>query len=71
MLEGGDEPLYIARRLIRFASEDIGMADPFALVQANAAFQVCAHTPIGSNWFVLMSNTCQPTYTGMSFNRYA
>ena len=31
--EGGDDPLYIARRLIRFASEDIGLADPHALVQ--------------------------------------
>jgi putative ATPase len=37
MLDGGEEPLYIARRLVRFAVEDIGMADPNALVQANAA----------------------------------
>ncbi len=37
MLEGGAEPLYIARRLVRFASEDIGLADPQALVQAIAA----------------------------------
>jgi len=37
MLESGDDPLYIARRLIRFASEDIGLADPNALVQAIAA----------------------------------
>ncbi len=37
MLEGGADPLYIARRLIRFASEDIGLADPNALVQAIAA----------------------------------
>ena len=34
MLESGEDPLYIARRLIRFASEDIGVADPHALVQA-------------------------------------
>jgi putative ATPase len=34
MLESGEDPLYIARRLVRFASEDIGMADPQALVQA-------------------------------------
>ena len=34
MLEGGDDPLYISRRLIRFSVEDIGMADPQALVQA-------------------------------------
>lgn len=39
MLEAGEEPLYVARRLVRFASEDIGLADPQALVQANAAFQ--------------------------------
>jgi putative ATPase len=37
MLESGDDPLYIARRLIRFASEDIGLSDPNALVQAIAA----------------------------------
>lgn len=37
MLEGGEDPLYIARRLVRFASEDIGLADPQALVQAIAA----------------------------------
>lgn len=37
MLDGGENPLYIARRLVRFAVEDIGMADPNALVQANAA----------------------------------
>ncbi len=39
MLEGGEDPRYIARRLIRFSSEDIGLADPQALVQAIAAFQ--------------------------------
>ena len=37
MLEGGETPLYIARRLVRFASEDVGLADPQALVQALAA----------------------------------
>jgi len=39
MLEAGEDPLYIARRLVRFASEDIGMADPQALVVAIAAQQ--------------------------------
>jgi len=39
MLEGGEDPLFIARRLIRFASEDIGMADPNALIIAVAAMQ--------------------------------
>ncbi len=38
MLAGGEHPRYIARRLVRFASEDIGLADPNALVQALAAW---------------------------------
>ena len=38
MLEAGEDPLYIARRLIRFASEDIGLANPSALPQAIAAY---------------------------------
>ncbi len=41
MLQGGEEPLYIARRLIRFASEDIGMTDSQALQVAVAAYQAC------------------------------
>ncbi len=39
MLEAGEDPLYIARRLVRFASEDVGMADPQALVIAMAVQQ--------------------------------
>jgi putative ATPase len=42
MLEAGEDPLYIARRLVRFASEDVGNADPQALVVAVAA-QQAAH----------------------------
>lgn len=41
MLDGGEEPLYIARRLVRFASEDVGMADSQALQVAVAAYQAC------------------------------
>jgi putative ATPase len=41
MLEGGEDPLYVARRVVRFASEDIGLADPNALPQAVAAYQAC------------------------------
>ena len=41
MLEGGEDPLYIARRLIRFASEDVGMADSRALQIAVTAYQAC------------------------------
>ena len=39
MIEGGEDPLYIARRLVRFASEDVGLADPHALTLAMAAQQ--------------------------------
>ncbi len=39
MLEAGEDPLYVARRLVRFASEDVGMADPRALMVAVAAQQ--------------------------------
>jgi len=41
MLEGGEEPLYIARRLVRLASEDVGLADPLALNQAVSCYQSC------------------------------
>ncbi len=41
MLEAGEDPLYIARRIVRFASEDIGLANSRALEQAVAAYQAC------------------------------
>ncbi len=41
MLMAGDDPLYIARRLVRFSSEDIGNADPNALVLATSVFDAC------------------------------
>lgn len=41
MLEAGEDPLYVARRLIRFASEDVGMADSRALEITTAAYQAC------------------------------
>jgi len=41
MLDGGEDPLYIARRLVRFASEDVGMADSQALQVTVAAYQAC------------------------------
>jgi len=43
MLESGEDPLYVARRLTRFASEDVGLADPKALEQAVACYQACHH----------------------------
>lgn len=46
MLEGGEDPLYIGRRLIRFASEDIGLADPNALTQTLSGVQ--AYERLGS-----------------------
>lgn len=41
MLDGGEDPLYIARRLVRFASEDVGMADSNALSVAVSVYQAC------------------------------
>ena len=41
MLEAGEDPLYVARRITRFASEDVGLADPRALEMAVAAYQAC------------------------------
>ncbi|MFA4999553.1 MAG: replication-associated recombination protein A [Parcubacteria group bacterium] len=43
MLEAGEDPLYIARRIIRFASEDIGIANPAALTQAVSAYAACQY----------------------------
>ncbi len=41
MLEAGEDPLYVARRIVRFASEDVGLADPRALEMCVAAYQAC------------------------------
>lgn len=41
LVESGEDPLFIARRMVIFASEDIGLAQPTALVVANAVFQSC------------------------------
>ncbi len=41
MLEAGEDPLYVARRVIRFASEDVGIADPIALQLAVSAYDAC------------------------------
>ena len=41
LLEAGEDPLYVARRMIRFASEDIGIANNSALLLANAAYEAC------------------------------
>ncbi len=41
MVQSGEDPLFIARRMVVFASEDIGMANPNALLLANQVFQAC------------------------------
>ncbi len=41
MVDSGEDPLFIARRMVVFASEDIGLAQPTALVVANAVFEAC------------------------------
>jgi len=44
MIEAGEDPLYIARRLIRFSSEDVGLANNSALMLANAVYEACQKT---------------------------
>ncbi len=44
MIEAGEDPLYVARRMIRFASEDIGLANNSALMLATAAYDACKNT---------------------------
>jgi putative ATPase len=41
MLQAGEDPLYVARRLLRFSSEDVGNADPNALILANSVYESC------------------------------
>lgn len=41
MIAGGEDPLYLARRMLRFASEDIGNADPQAIILANSVYEAC------------------------------
>ena len=41
MLEGGEKPLYIARRLVWFSGEDFGLTNPSGVVQAVACYQAC------------------------------
>lgn len=41
MLAGGEDPRYVARRMINFAAEDVGIADPAALLYANMVYDVC------------------------------
>jgi putative ATPase len=44
LLENGEDPMYVARRIVRTASEDVGLANPMALVLSNAALQATATT---------------------------
>lgn len=57
MLEGGEDPEFIARRLIILASEDVGLADPNAILQANAAAQALAYVGLPEAAFHLSQAT--------------
>ena len=52
MIEAGEDPLFIARRMVVFASEDIGMAQPTALVIANDVFRACETMQKILSWVV-------------------
>src|SRR5207244_1266028 len=60
MLEGGEDPEFIARRIVIFASEDIGLADPFAIVRATAASQ--AVRVVGLPEAIRSTSTTLPYY---------
>src|SRR6186997_1013539 len=53
MLEGGEDPRFIARRMVIFASEDVGNADPQALLVADAAAQAIEHVGLPEGQFAL------------------
>ena len=57
MLEGGEDPEFIVRRMLILASEDIGLADPNALLQANAAAQTLAYVGLPEAAFALSQAT--------------
>jgi putative ATPase len=57
MLEGGEDPEFIVRRLIILASEDVGLADPNAVLQAVAASQALAHVGLPEATFHLTQAT--------------
>ena len=75
MTEGGADPIYIARRLVRIASEDIGLADPQALVQALAAkdavhligYPECDAALAQATIYLATAPKSNKVYTAMSF----
>ena len=58
MLENGEDPKFIARRMIIFASEDIGMADRGALIQANEAFEAVNKIGMPESQLILAHMSC-------------
>ncbi len=75
MLEGGEDPLYIARRLVRFASEDVGLANNNALVLANAVFDACHKLGVPecnvhlAQCVIYLSNTKKSVAAYWAYNR--
>src|SRR5690625_5783358 len=53
MLEGGEDPNFIFRRLLIFASEDVGMADPYAITVVNAAHESFIKTGMPGGFYFL------------------
>ena len=74
MIEGGEDPRFIARRLIRIASEDIGLADPWAILQATAAWDAaekvgypeCDLALAQATVYMACAEKSNALYTGMS-----
>ena len=74
MIEGGEDPRFIARRLVRMASEDIGLADPWAILQATAAWDAaekvgypeCDLALAQATVYMACAEKSNALYTGMS-----
>jgi len=70
MLEGGEDPLYIARRLVILAAEDVGLADPQALTQAVACFQAVSQVGLPEGRIPLAMTTVFLSLSPKSISAY-
>lgn len=77
MLEAGEDPIYIARRLLRFAAEDVGVVDNFATVLANSVFETCKKLGMPecnvhlSQLVIYLSNTKKSVTAYMGYKKAA
>src|SRR3546814_20314894 len=71
MIEGGEDPLFIARRLVILAAEDVGLANPTALVMANNCFQAINSIGMPEGRIILSHTTVYLATSPKSNSAYA